>query len=127
MTFDIASLKPLDTIEHEVVNPLDGKPVGITLILASYRSERVKAAERELINKRLREERRVASAEEIEANGWALTVASVVGWRFAEGVTFHGTVPEFSPENVERLLKEVSFIADQVDKKASDLRTFLPR
>lgn len=127
---DLANLDAIvknqeEGIDLPVKHPVTGEPIGITLRVLGYESDKVRSLQRRQINQRLKNQRKRLTAEEIEGNGRAVQVAAVVGWSFADGVTLDGSVPEFNEKGVEALLKRFPFIARQIDEIADDASAFL--
>lgn len=124
-SLDALAKKQEEGTELRVKHPVTGEALGITLRVLGYESDTIRKLQRRQINQRLKNQRKRVTAEDIEANSREVQVAAIVGWTFAEGVTLDGGVPDFTAENVERLLKRFPFIARQVDELADDASAFL--
>ncbi|WP_290497620.1 hypothetical protein [Hyphomonas sp. UBA4494] len=130
---DISSFSGLaksfdDGMEVEILHPVTGKPTGLSVRVASYQSERVKAAQRRMANAALRDQKRnpkkTATVEEIEEKTTDIIVAAVLSW---EGFEKDGKPLECTPENVRMVVEnpDLWFIAEQIDKAADDQLAFM--
>lgn len=127
---DLSSLDAIvknqeEGVELKVKHPVTNEPLGITLRVLGYESATVRKVQRKQVNQRLKNQRKRVTAEEIETNGREVQAAAIAGWSFDDGVTLDGVVPEFTPENVDRVLRRFPFIAAQVDDLAADASAFL--
>lgn len=130
---DISSFSGLaksfdDGVEVEILHPVTGKATGLCVRVASYQSERVKAAQRRMANAALRDQKRnpkkTATVEEIEEKTTDIIVAAVLSW---EGFEKDGKPLECTPENVRMVVEnpDLWFIAEQIDKAADDQLAFM--
>lgn len=110
----------------EVLHPATQEPVGLVLILLPDSHPQVRAAARKSINDRLNHRGKV-TAEQIEANRIAMLAASVGGWEWQGELTFHGEKPEFNQQTLQKLLKELPWVGEQVDVALTDRSEFFRR
>ncbi len=109
----------------KITHPVSGQSLGITMTVIGYGSDQVRKLQRRQANERLKNARKRPTAEDFERASLEVASAAVTGWKFAEGVTLDGVVPEFTKENVERLMKRFPFVLEQVDSFASDQANYL--
>lgn len=130
MSFDLSSLdagvsRQEEGIPVDIRHPATGKPLGITITVASYESERVKAVAREMGNQLLLQQRRnpkkADSVEAHEERTFRIALAAIIGW---EGVEMAGKPLPFSRENARTVLERYPFIAEQIDAAAGDRAAF---
>ena len=116
-------------VEIEITHPVTSKPLGLKVKVASYASERVKAVQRRIANRSLRENKRnpkrTATVEELEEASTEILAAAVVGW---SGFELKGKPLECNRENVLSVLNnpDLWFIREQIDKAADDVTAFMP-
>lgn len=103
-----------------------GLPIGLTIRVVGYESERVKRVRRKIANEALKKQRKVTRAEDIEDRSNAVLAAAVVAWKWDDGVTLDGKVPECTYENAKALFARFEWIGEQVDAVAGDRSAFLP-
>lgn len=130
MGFDLSSLdgaarKQEDGVPVEIKHPATSEPLGITITVASYESERVKAVARQMGNKALvqqkRSPRKPETIEALEERTIEIAAAAIVGW---EGVELDGKALPFTRENARTILERFPFIAEQIDAVAADRAAF---
>ncbi|MGB1561546.1 MAG: hypothetical protein ACPHN2_08620 [Sinimarinibacterium flocculans] len=119
---DIANIEAAPR-ELQIVNPTTHEPIGLTLTLLPSSDDRVRAAARRIQNERLARRAVKVTAEQLEAQGAAMLVAHISGWKWAEGVTFGGETLAFNEENVRKVLKK-AWIRKQVDDATTDEASF---
>lgn len=110
----------------DIVHPATQEPVGLVLILLPDSHPQVKAAARKAINDRINHRGKVG-AEQIEASRISMLCASLGGWEWQAELTFHGEKPEFSPQTLQQLLKELPWVGEQADAALSDRAEFFRR
>ncbi|HEL7676424.1 TPA: hypothetical protein UL918_000780 [Stenotrophomonas maltophilia] len=93
----------------ELLHPATQEPVGLVLVLLPDSHLQVKAAARKSINDRISHRGKV-SAEQLEASRIGMLAASVGGWEWQGELTFHGSKPEFNPQTLQQLLKELPWV-----------------
>ncbi len=109
--------------EIEILHPVTGKELGITITIVGADSERYRKNLRSLANSRLnRKARKTASLEEAEEDGLELLAKATLGWK---GVVVDGAEIPFSPLEAKKLYKRFPWIKEQVDAAIADRRTFL--
>jgi hypothetical protein len=117
-----------DGVEINILHPITGKPTDMFVTVASYQSERVKALQRKIGTKALRDEKRnpkkAITAEEIEAKSYDIAATAVLAWR---GFQRKGADIPCTIENVRALLANPDFwwVVEQIDKAADDLTLFI--
>ncbi|MCI1148976.1 hypothetical protein [Stenotrophomonas maltophilia] len=110
----------------DIVHPGTQEPVGLVLILLPDSHPQVKAAARKAINDRINHRGKV-DAEQIEASRINMLSASVGGWEWQGDLTFHGEKPDFSPQALQQLLKELPWVGEQADVALTDRAEFFRR
>lgn len=117
-----------DGIEVEITHPVTSKPLGLTVRVASFNSERVKAVQRRIANRSLKDNKRnpkkSATVEELEEASNEILASAVIGWT---GFELKGKPLECTRENVLSVLNnpDLWFIRDQIDKAADDVTAFM--
>ncbi|WP_329762907.1 hypothetical protein [Stenotrophomonas geniculata] len=86
----------------------------------------MKAAARKSINDWINHRGKVG-AEQIEASRINMLCASIGGWEWQGDLTFHGDKPEFNPQALQQLLKELPWLGEQVDVALTDRSEFFRR
>lgn len=121
---DIASIQPGERAV-EITHPASGEPLGIKVSVISINDERMTKITRTLTNRglELRKKNKTPSAEDVENNQIALLQGAVVDWNWGDN-KFHGSVPEFTPENVRKVLTELKWFRAQLDEALGDERGF---
>lgn len=118
-----------DGIEVEITHPVTSKPLGMKVTVASFQSERVKAVQRRVANRSLKENKRnpkkSATVEELEEASSEILASAVLGW---SGFELKGKPLECNRENVLSVLSnpDLWFIREQIDKAADDVTSFMP-
>ncbi len=110
----------------DILHPATQESVGLVLTLLPDSHPQVKAAARKSINDRINHRGKV-SAEHIEASRISMLAASVGGWEWQGELTFHGSKPEFNPQTLQQLLKELPWVGEQVDVALTDRAEFFRR
>lgn len=126
--FDLQKIKEAQADDGwlDILHPQTGEKTPIRIHLAGPDSEVFRKADRRIKNRNLaslqkRGNQTRLTTEQIEANSIELLKAITLGW---DGVTWGGAPLEFSPENVETLYTEFSFIREQVDEFVGDRQNF---
>ena len=118
-----------DGVEIDILHPTTNAKTGLKVKVASYQSERVKAVQRRIANRSLRDNKRnpkkTATVEELEEASTEILAAAVVGW---SGFELKGKPIECNRENVLSVLNnpDLWFIREQIDKAADDVTAFMP-
>lgn len=107
----------------DITHPGTGDEVGLRIILLPDNHPQVRAASRKSLNDRLYAKGKV-TAEKMEASRIDMLVASVGGWQWSGDLTFHGEKPEFNDANLRKVLKELSWISEQIDAGLGDRAEF---
>jgi len=128
-------LNQLDTIAvgeqgvpMQVKHPVSGEPLTKddgtpqTITLAGHDSDRFRAAQRANTDRRLKSQRRVASAEEIDKENLELLVAVTLGW----DIQVDGQTPEPSKAKIREIYTRFPWMREQVDVFVGDRANFLP-
>lgn len=119
---DISSIVPNErTIE--IKHPASGEPIGLKITLLPASAEPVLAAQRSMINERLRRDVKT-TAERMEANRLALIESAVKGWEWEGELTFEGSKPDFTPANLRKVLKALTWLRDQIDQELGNDAAF---
>ncbi|NMT33327.1 hypothetical protein HGQ62_01530 [Stenotrophomonas maltophilia] len=121
LTYIVAAERRLD-----ILHPASQEPVGLVLILLPDSHPQVKTAARKSINDRINYRGKVG-AEQIEASRISMLCASIGGWEWQGELTFHGSKPEFTPQTLQQLLKELPWVGEQVDVALTDRAEFFRR
>lgn len=117
-----------DGVEIEITHPVSAKPLGLKVTVASYQSERVKAVQRRIANRSLKDNKRnpkkSATVEELEEASSDIIASAVISWA---GFELKGKPLECNRENVLSVLAnpDLWFIRDQIDKAADDVTSFM--
>lgn len=117
-----------DGVEIDILHPTTNAKTGLKVKVASYQSERVKAVQRRIANRSLRDNKRnpkkTATVEELEEASTEILAAAVVGW---SGFELKGKPIECNRENVLSVLNnpDLWFIREQIDKAADDVTAFM--
>jgi hypothetical protein len=119
---DILSIKP-ETLDIEIRHPATGAPIGLTISCVSMESDEVKAVERKIKTRALKNRGQI-NADILEANTIALLSAAIVGWLWAPDLTL-GTLsdPPLTDANKSALLA-VPWISKQIDAALGDDSAF---
>ena len=119
---DISSIVPNErTIE--IKHPATGEPIGLSINLLPASAPPVLAAQRKMINDRLQRNSKT-TAESMEQNRLALIESAVNGWSWRGDLTFEGKKPEFTPENLRKVLKKLTWLRDQIDQELGNDAAF---
>lgn len=122
--YDDGIEKQEEGAEIEILGP-DGEPTGAKVRVASYDSQRVKAAIRKAANKALlaknRNPRKAEAVEDREAVTIATVVAAVVSW---SGISRGKDALECNEENIRWMIDKFPWFVEQIDKAASDRTLF---
>lgn len=108
----------------EVLHPVTDEPIGLTITVAGYSSERMKAYSRKALNERIKAKQRTVTVEQIERDTHNKTAHAILSWKFAEGVTLDGEQPSVSKESIDRLFKLLPFVSEQIEAFANDLSNY---
>lgn len=107
-------------------HPVSKEELPVTIALVGIDSERFRAASREIINRRLKNQTRrrdtSVKVEEIEAESLEQLAAATLGW---EGVELDGKALPFSHVNALKLYRRLPWVKDQVDTFVADRENFL--
>lgn len=133
MAFDLTAFEGTakafeEGVDVPIKHPVTGEPLGLTIRVASYQSERVRKVQRKMANAALREQRRnpkkATTSEEIEERSREVIGAAIIDWK---GFEKAGKPYPCTPENVAAVLSnpDLWFIGDQVDKAADDQSAFM--
>ncbi len=123
MGFDLGALegyrqKQESGIDVEILLP-DGEPSGMVFKVAAADSERVKARAREITNELTKAGK--GAGDVLEEGNLAIRCAAVISW---QGVQMEGKDFPCTPDNVVSVLRQFSFIADQVAVASEDRALF---
>lgn len=116
MAFDIGTFSDAYSKANEegrcvaVPNPDNGNPCGITVRLAGPYSKRQEDANRAL-NDWLRENPHASQDDRKKAVTHRFA-CGLISWEWEEGVTFRGSVPECTVDNVKRVMTEAQWFGD---------------
>jgi len=123
---DILSIEP-QTITIDIKHPSTNESIGLSVECQSFESDAVKAVQRAIANKTLRNGRNTQTAEKLESNSIAILAATIVSWKWAEGLTLGDLKnPPLTPANKEKLLA-VSWISRQIDTPLGDEAAFFKK
>jgi hypothetical protein len=107
----------------EIKHPATGEPIGLRMTLRPESSAEVTAAKRRLLNERLQRDIK-PSAERLEANALSMIEASVSAWEWQGDLMFEGSKPDFTPANLRKVLKKLSWLRDQLDHELGNDAAF---
>lgn len=123
---DILSIEP-QTITIDIKHPSTNESIGLSVECQSFESDAVKAVQRAIANKTLRNGRNTQTAEKLESNSIAILAATIVSWKWADGLTLGDLKnPPLTPANKEKLLA-VSWISRQIDTPLGDEAAFFKK
>jgi len=128
---DISAFIPqVDTVDVELKNPAngevltndDGTPMTVTMYLPH--SKKYKEVRHAQTNKRIQESqkknRKVITAEDIEAETLDLLIGTTAGWN----ITYKGEKPKFSDAVAKEVYEGVPFIAEQLCEGVAEAEVF---
>lgn len=115
------------TITIDIRHPATNEPIGLSVECQSLESDAVKSVQRAIANKALRSGRNTQTAEKLENNSIAILAATIVSWKWADGLTLGELKnPPLTSENKEKLLS-VPWIARQIDGPLGDDTAFFKK
>lgn len=123
---ELTELKPKE-IEFEILNPATDDEIGITVKLMSPDDDRMSSIKRRVTDFNLQKQKKgkTIKAVEIEENEIELLAATLTDWDWhGEDVKFHGEKPDFTIQNVKKVLKEIPWFKSQVNEKLDDEKGF---
>jgi hypothetical protein len=120
---DIAGIKA-ETRTIEILHPATGEQIGLSIQLRPQSSAEVEKVKRKITNRRLAQRTMKTTAASLEADAFEILLACVAGWEWKKSLTFHGKMPECTPENVRAVFDELSWVRDQIDREAGDSEAF---
>lgn len=122
---DISNLKPVERIV-EILHPVTGEKLGITVSILSLNDERMAQIRRKIQNKRIELEKRnkTFKADDLEENELELLCASMTGWVWDGEADYHGEKPAFNEKNVKAVLKELPWFRQQITEAIGDEKAF---
>lgn len=124
-TFDANLQKQEEGLPVEIKHPATDEPLGITIWVACYESERVMALARAIGNKvkqeRAKKPNKVGKLEQDEERMRSLAVAATVKW---EGVEYEGQKLEFTQDNALMIYEKFHFIQDAIEEFGGDRANF---
>lgn len=102
---DISQLSPKERI-IDIVHPGTGESLGITVTVVSIMDERMKQIKRDLMDNRLMMDQKGKKfkASDLETNENNLLFQAMRDWSWQGEVTWEGTKPKFTRENVMKVL-----------------------
>jgi hypothetical protein len=111
----------------EVTHPVSGALLaGTSIVLAGQDSDRYRAMDRKISNKRLAQsgngQRLKLTAESLEADNLNKLVACTISW---EGIAFGGSPKECTPENVREAYTRLPWLREQAETFIGDRANFL--
>lgn len=125
---DISKLKPVErTIE--IKHPVTGLNLGVSVTIISPDDERLKAATRAVQDRNLlnRQKNKTITTVDVEENTTKLMVAAILSWNwYGKDIDFEGKKPEFTPENVKKILTTpgLEWFRRQIDEELSETKSF---
>lgn len=108
---------------------VDEKGVPVTLKVISTDNEAYKKVERKIQNKRLKDRSLVRNnkinitMDQIEEETTLRAVTCIVGW--SSNLELGGKKLVYSPASAERLIRELSWVREQVEEYATDRANFI--
>ena len=120
---DISAIKP-EGRTINITHPATGEPIGLSVTLRPQSAPEVEKVKRTLTNRRLQNRNFKPTAATIEADANELLIACVAAWEWKDKVSFHGEKPECTPDNVRKVLTELVWVRDQIDREAGDSESF---
>jgi len=125
---DLSTLQPVArTIDLK--HPATDENIGIRVTLLPDSDPKVKAVRRKRMDANLASRRQKFTSVQLENFTTDLLVAAIAGWEWGNDPdghpnTFKGEVPEFTPENVRAVVKELDWFRAQIDRELGDDAAF---
>lgn len=98
----------------EILHPASNQPTGLKITLLPPGDDKVEAARRKQMNRRMNSRNTKMTAEQIEAENMEILLVYVGGWEWTGTASFQGEKLEHNPDNVRRVLKSARWIRDQI-------------
>ena len=114
----------------EILHPVTEQPVGVLVTLLPQDDPRVRAERNRIqdVMLVLRQKGKQITQAQIERNTINLLKASIESWDWSQStIAFNGGRPEFTPQNVEAVLTQVTWFRDQIDEELGDEKAFFPK
>lgn len=121
---DITDIQPVENRPVEIVHPRTEEHVGLTVYMRPRSHPEVSKVRRRQQNKQLNSRSNRLTAEQIEAQGLEMIVASVSDWAWHGELTLNGEQPEYSDERLRELMKKADFVRTQLDAELGDEGAF---
>jgi hypothetical protein len=130
MGFDLSTLdggvkKQEDGLPVEIKHPATDEPLGITIWVACYESERVMARARAIGNKvkqeRAKKPHKIGKIEQDEENMRHLAIAAIVKW---DGILVDDKPLPLNDDNAAMVLSKYRFIQDAIEEFGGDRANF---
>ena len=94
-----------DGVWIDIKHPITQQPTGMRVLVASYLSEKAKAAKKAIADSEIREQkknpRRVLTSDDLEKKSLQLVASTVLNW---EGLTEHGDPLPCTYENIDKFI-----------------------
>jgi hypothetical protein len=115
---------------HKLELTLDGEPIGVEFDIRSTNSKEAKAVQSRNLKKAMERNRKgkgaTLSLEELTESVVEQYAATVAGWNWnGHEYSDLGADPEFSIDNVKRVISEQDWIFDQVKEAADEIENFI--
>lgn len=125
---DLSSIKPAAR-KFDLTHPATDEKIGISVTLLPDSDPKVKAVRRKRMDATLANRRQKFTSAQAEAFTVDLLVAAIAGWEWGKDAngeqnTFNGEVPEFTESNVRKVVKELDWFQDQVNRELGDDAAF---
>ena len=108
-------------VEIDIIHPVNGKPLGIKVRVLSFDSEKYRNTDRKLTNDRLRRQKQIMTADDLDAESLTRACALVAGW---SGVVLNGQKLDCVSGNIRTVFTKFPFIREQVVGAASNRANF---
>lgn len=108
----------------EILHPATSEPTGLKVSLLPMSDDKIESVRRKQLNRRLNSRNTKVTAEQLEAESMELLIASITGWEWSGTASFQGEKPEFTPDNVRRVMKAAKWVRDQIDREAGYAEAF---
>ncbi|MEA5123313.1 hypothetical protein [Xanthomonas floridensis] len=107
----------------DIKHPATEAAVGLRITLLPDSHPKVRAASRKALNERLMGKGKL-TAEKMEQGRMDMLVASVGAWEWKGDLTFHGAKPPLTDDALQKVLKELPWIGEQIDAELGNRAEF---
>ncbi len=120
---DITNIKATSR-KVEIVHPETEERIGLRINLLPDTDPKVKKVQRAVQDKQFAKRKLKLTAAQLEANSFEQLVAAVDGWDWYGEADFNGEKPEFTEDNVRKVLEQAVFIREQLMDEFNNRESF---